>query len=1374
MRSICRATLPLVLCLCVVLLSVLQRVRPLGQPYSPIPVVQTATSCSAGTTFFTLGTTNATVHSGTSPLKAGTVYLVPFNNSVLGGVILQLALAVGDNSAALTPIHLRLGLFAIATTDGFRGASLVVQTAEITLYPSGPGTVYGSLPSPYTILLDSGIALGLWSDSSLTVPLSVSASAGYTASGYPYASYVDYSMPESAGNFVVASAPAIAATGCLNPAFLTQSALRVYGFCSYMEQYNAPPTPPSLSNTATTTLTQISGSVVIDTAAAVGSGYAITTFGGLVQVTTAGLSEGFHESATITYTFSLYSGRVGSVAPSNALYPSAPVPVDGSGIAIALSNGQQLVLQYNSTTSQYQTVSSDSTSALSSAAVSYSGAFLLPITSVSAVEQAPSCVPPTVYTPDPAVSCPVGSAVIQFGDVSNTFVIDGDDLQDGVGANAIYFRSFSVAAEGTVLYQLQYVMYEQPGAIVHMRIGVFAGGGSATAPRYALLAQTAQITLANPTDVLVQANLASPLPLPIGAYALGVWFDTSVYASLMIWETNVFATQVPYTAVSSSGSLPAAVTSQLSGILLGTGAVGCAPSVGGTTQLAFCAAFTYPSQVINYFGLGLKETVAAWTSVYSGVLTVLSQRFTNSLGSYHVVVAANGTATLGLYYSGVNVSFSLSSFASPASNLLYDPSTTSSGLAVDASGLQFQYAGRTTCTESGYYEIDCGLQIEPGITIVSAVPAASNQSTLQESTAVWLTGVLTAATPSAALVSFSPYTPGFLPACHPPTAPKYNNTVSPPSPAVPTCLTTGTVGATLGDVAAKDFSVAASLAGNTMYTNTFAGVAGTTLSTVGVSVGSNIYGVVRVVLAVYDPANTLVGQSGVVTLTQVTSQHVLVALLTSVAMTIGSYTFALVSDSPLNISTSAQLSPTMAAPFSSSLPASFAASGSAGALPLTAFGCAPMAYSFCAMYQFYAPDGGKPQTMTYLYEGMLATTAGGSNSHGSYVSVLLLAAHLSVLTHQFNSPPSYTSLYYELTAAEGAVLYPSSTMPVDSTGLTLISPMGYTTTLSYSAATGLTDSAGVAAYGAPVVVVFNMSAVPSSPNTVVPECNVLNLPSLTVPPPPAAPSCLAGQTLLSLGNEFAVGLEDDTESFDGTNSDFIALSPFTTGNTPSVVSQVGVSILANWNVVARATFALYDGGFSLLSTTNEVVLINPGDQHVVGVLFTPQTLQTASTYWVGVWTDSTLWMPYGTPLGGPCMHIGQYITNGSWPASFTGPLVSACYGATLAVFGFGCSLPPSAAGSTGVAGSVCGDSSCSDVSLSAGAVAGIVIGCVVGTNVLLLLCLWLICGGCLRTPKGSIGGGMELRGDRFEPSSPRTSRLEMTFSTPSGTRPVHG
>ena len=1374
------------LLLCLTLLSLLLPAS--SQPYSPLPFQQTASSCGSGTSLFTVGSTDVTQYyaAPTPQLQAGVVYLQPFNNSNLGGTISQLSLALLDNSALTQPAHLRLGLYALSSSDGFLSAALLAQTPEVTLFPSGPQTLYASLQSAYTVLLESTLLLGVWSDATVSSPMTMT-QAGFSYSGAPYYGYVSYTLPNTLVPPAASTAPALAASGCYSPSFLSSSSSRVYGFCSYTQQYVAPPTPPSTSNYASTVLTVISGTVVVDSSSPAGSGgFSISAFRGVVTQSTAGLTSGFFDSSSTSSAFTLQSGGLPGVSPSNALYPTGQSVVDGSGVALALSGGGQLVLQWNATSGTYQTLSSASSFALSGPVAAYSGASLVPITASSAMGQAPTCVPPTVYQPDAAVVCPAGTVAVQLGDVSNSFVLDGNDLQDDTYGNTVYFRSFTLGVN-TTLYQLQYFMYGQPGLIVHMRIGVFAAGGSSMAPSYTLLSQTAQITLANPATVLVQANLPSPLSLGVGSYALGVWFDTTIYGAFMSWGAGVFGASLAYTSVSSSGAFPSTVNSQLYGSLVGSGAVGCVPTSGGTTQLSFCAAFSYATQEIDYLGIGYEKQFNAWNSTYSAVLTVLSQKFSNSQGSYYVVLAANGTASLGLDdYTAVPLS--LTSFTSPSYQYLYDPSTSSNGLAVDSTGLQFQYAGAYSCKEYGDYEISCGLAIFPGVSVISAGSQAfSSQAVLQEATAVFIEGTFDTAVSLSSSISYSAYTPGSSPTCQPPAPPSNVNSVTPYLAAVPVCAVAGTLSLSLGDATLADFTsggATSSIPASTIYTNSFTGVAGGSLSTLGVVVGSNTKASLSLQLGVYDSSNALVGQSGVIVLDQVGPQRVLAALQSPISMTASKYTLAVVSNGPLYIPTSSTQSPIMASAFNAaSLPATFASSGSASAVPLVAFGCAQTSFSFCAYLQFASLGS---STTTYLYEGILATGAGGSNSQGSYVGVALLGAHLSVLSRQYYLASSYTTAYYELSLAPGttANLYTSGSARLDSTGLQLSSASGYSTTLSYSAATGLTDTAAVASYGAPLQASFNVSAVPAGSN-VIPSCSLMSLPAFTIPPAPAAPVCPSGQSLLNLGNEYGVGLVDNTEADDRENPDYIALSSFTTGSGAVVLSQVGVGIFVNWNVVARATLALYDANYNLLSTTNEVVLVNSNDQQVVGSLLTPQTLQPSSLYWVGLWTDSSLFMPFGAPFNTPCMYVGDYITNGTWPASFTGTAVSQCGGATLAVYGLGCSAsaPAATTSSSGgaVAGPVTSISSSSgggggavappntggggsnDVSLTAGAVVGIVIGCVVGTNLLLLLCLWLFFG--MAAGKAS-NKRTDQESVRSEPSSIETSRVEMQ---PAGT-----
>ena len=76
------------------------------------------------------------------------------NNTQFGAVLSQITLSLADNTRLAGPINLRLGLYLGGPVSyGASSMSLMGQTAELTLYPSGPQLLYANLIQPVQLLV---------------------------------------------------------------------------------------------------------------------------------------------------------------------------------------------------------------------------------------------------------------------------------------------------------------------------------------------------------------------------------------------------------------------------------------------------------------------------------------------------------------------------------------------------------------------------------------------------------------------------------------------------------------------------------------------------------------------------------------------------------------------------------------------------------------------------------------------------------------------------------------------------------------------------------------------------------------------------------------------------------------------------------------------------------------------------------------------------------------------------------------------------------------------------------------------------------------------------------------------------------------------
>jgi hypothetical protein len=144
----------------------------------------------------------------------------------------------------------------------------------------------------------------------------------------------------------------------------------------------------------------------------------------------------------------------------------------------------------------------------------------------------------------------------------------------------------------------------------------------------------------------------------------------------------------------------------------------------------------------------------------------------------------------------------------------------------------------------------------------------------------------------------------------------------------------------------------------------------------------------------------------------------------------------------------------------------------------------------------------------------------------------------------------------------------------------------------------------------------------------------------------------------------------------------------------------------------------------LAGITNEVVITNNAvDEVVIGTMLSSITMPANSTYYLAMWQDNTLWSAFSQDYLNPCASF-IYGTNTSWPASMVPIEDTVWICAAPSLVALGCTAPVN---TLSVGNHSTGGSS-NNANLSKGAVAGIVIGCVIGTNLLLLACLMLVCG----------------------------------------------
>ena len=1314
-----------------------------AQPYTPIPA--SLASCPSGQTAVTLGSTTLSPADGSfyyGSLSNAQLLVLSINTTGLNGATLsQLSLALGDNSRMAGPVQLTLGVYTYQLQPSSSPVTglLVAQTAEITVYPSSAQTLYASLLYPVTLMSTAGSQYGLavWTDGYL-----VAGQHGYGSgySGYSLShAYGDYSMPTSLSLTTYAGA-GMAASGCINPNEFSGGSSAVYAFCAYSASYS-PGQPNSIYSTAVSTVTSMTGLITVGksspTTTSFGTGYTVTGLSGSLTQSVSGSSAFNSPSISVTPHFVQLGGsKLGS--PSNLLYLSGPAAVDSGGLSVTLDTGVQVLLQGSSSGAISFTASTPSAVATQSLYVS--SAFVL--TAETASSTSTSCLTSS-YVPDPPVACPAGQVPISYGNTNPAYALNALSIfrSEVPQANVIYFSPFLATAPSTVITTLSYYVLANPGDVCHLRLGLFLINDSTATTSFVLLAESSEVTLVNIGNQLVSVNLPTPVPLTQGGnYAIGIWADQSIYSPYNVWQPAFTAT-IPYSSVSSTGAFPPIIAGVSSGANVPTAASGC--TAGRTSQVSFCAAFNYQFA----------------TTVYTGVLTVLDTVFTNSWGSYRIVISGNGTVD---QYSP----WTLGGFQYLTPNYLYDPATTKSGTVLDGAGLQIVYSRGEAMTST--------------ITVLAPASAIDGIAVFSYWESIEYTfGEAGYQGNAGANVTWAPYTGGAITCPTPATTAL--NLVVPASVSRLLCPASSSL-LTFGDPVIFDYAnyrEGNAVSAGLVYTNSFTGQAGAVVSQLAVDLLSNVNSPpIGLQLGLYlASSGALLASSGPITLLQTVDQQVVVALASPVTLTAAQYYLALTANASLSIATGSAQSATMTSS-GGGLPGTFTASGTtAGVVPVLALGCLPASYSFCSWFQYYTP-GSTPSTSTFLYSGLLTLGSGpSSSSFGSYYSVSLASAYLSVYTRLATSTISSVTLFDTLVSPAGGSgrIYVSGVAALDLSGLQLYSASrAVTVTLSYSGNASFVDSSA-AAWGAPLTSNFSVAPTGGSGGS-IPQCGVLSLPTVNIGLAPA-PSCPAGQTVVSFDDDVGADYGNVVEEvYYGSNS-YIIMRQFTAppSNVSSSITQLGWGLNKNFNVLGHARFALYDTNLNFLAQSNEVTFINPVDQAIVGALSPAYALTPSGVYYIAVWTDVSLYFSFSyIYVNTPC-NLYQYSSGTAWPS----PFVSAGDCGYAALGAYGCAAPvltasSATSSSTGVSPEIsrsgtdpssCSGCGSSGSSLSNGAIAGLVIGCSIGVALLTAICLTLCFRGNV-FGKATSAAGVTTNGNRHAAqrldSPPQSPRVEMT------------
>ena len=181
----------------------------------------------------------------------------------------------------------------------------------------------------------------------------------------------------------------------------------------------------------------------------------------------------------------------------------------------------------------------------------------------------------------------------------------------------------------------------------------------------------------------------------------------------------------------------------------------------------------------------------------------------------------------------------------------------------------------------------------------------------------------------------------------------YNSVRPPIVPLLGTCEGAASIQSTYGDNDVFDYVNRAegnALSSQTVYTVPFTATAASYINQVSLDVLNNTQSTagITVYIGLYDGTGKLVTQTTPLVLTEVVDQMIVANLQPPIVVPAdGSYWLGMLTDAPLNVATSATLTPSMTYT-GTGLPTQFTAgSTSRPTVPLTAYGCVNASHYFC-------------------------------------------------------------------------------------------------------------------------------------------------------------------------------------------------------------------------------------------------------------------------------------------------------------------------------------------------------------------------------------------------------------------------------------------
>ena len=1367
-----------------------------GQSYLPQPPVL---SCPSGSHSFQLGTDDL----ADFPMvgKAPAEYLV-FTSRVstgnyTGGSVRWLSIGLGDNRAQTTSLELRLALY-LRINDSL---SLLGQTVQVTLNPSGPQVLYAALPTPITLAYGADyvvtvFTLGLYY---------VQVVAGLT-DPQPYAGFSSYqsgsakalfTYPDNAQLSPTPSVPflPLSALGCIadepQPQSFAAADMQLYSFCAYSQQSQPASDPQDYSQQASSSLSVYTGVLAVNVSSASSSFGLYHPILAATALAILSRSGGYLDADGDSVTRSLVLGGSAVSPPaSQRLYPlGAAAPIDLYGLSLLSVTGLQTVLRYSGQGSAIDTV----TSAGGSTSSRLSAFSIQPYTWTDGIDSPlaylPVCTPPlTTYNFAP-LTCPDGSAYVEYGRSSEDW--NPRDRNGGIPwpyyaqmmGNLIWFYSFTPQLPGSLAYELTVLLSDSPATLLHLRFGLFTAAGD-SGPFF-LVQQTAEVELLNPAAGLISAPLLPPVSLAANqSYYVAVWADQVVRAP---WLTYAWS---PVAAVGyesqGAGSFPSTVALspvQSYGRLMSARTCVAQQTV---VQYAFCGIFYHTTDVVTY----------------SGVLSVLANCYSNAQGQYRVIVAVNGTETVRTSTQAAPSTYPLrlGGFLAQTTNFLYD--TDNGGFALDGSGVQFlvrrgldpnavilNLRNSDRASDSGPQQSYQETLLQPNSYSNPTVVASFNASFVVRAGAALL--------PCAASIdATAPYVPPV-------------NRVSPSSaPRISCDLRKDQVALGLGDQYIVDYAtrtVAARLSSGVVYTRPFDGVPGASLQQISVAVLDNelLPAPVAIRLGIYSASSLqLLAQTNETVLYQVRQQVITMNLTSTLQLADSAelYWLALTANGSIAVASSNASSPTMAWPYSSArLSPTFASDSSVAWSPsLTGLGCSPSTHSLCAYFQYYSdPNARLPPTDTIVYQGLLNVDSSAPYPTRFGVGARVLAGSGYISSWRIYQAVALTTFQAYILAVDAHDVYlqPDSAAVVDTTGLQLLLNGGKSSvTLSYDSGSG-----AVVESGRTGLVVSSVSLRQLNVSTGLPSCSITDVPNYVLSwssSSEPAPSCPDASSVVTYGDASPTDLEYTADSavvWQGSTS----LRRFRSSDSNyTELRWLSMGVLPNPGSILRLTFNLYDLQMRLLATTGQFSVANTQQQTLVAPLQSPVVVAPSTDYYLSATSSDYLYAPaaatFGPDLGTSgsasliralgaigCLteppQLPSSVSSSSSSSSTAAPVTSATSSRALPASPTGNSqatTPSSAASSPAPPATSMVSTAAAAVPLvpmadslsaswSTGEVVGVVLGCMIGSNLLLVLLWWLCCirrhGGWRREKVSGTGDG---RGGSYTAETSSSGRAE--------------